>query len=166
VEQKPAHLVMVEYDPRWPTLFAAERDRLVTVLDVSAESIHHVGSTAVPGLAAKPVIDIMAVLPVLPTSAQIAAMQHLGYEHLGENGISGRAYFRRGQPRQYQVHVFPEGHHAVVEHLRFRDILRSDPGTRAEYERVKRNAALAAPTMQAYVDAKGPFIRATLDGRG
>lgn len=162
--RRPPHLVVIDYDPEWPSLFGAERERLVAALGDAVLDIRHVGSTSVPGLAGKPVIDIALVMRTMPpTPDRISALESLGYEHKGEHGITGRAYFRKGLPRSHQIHMFASGHPALLELLLFRDFLRAHADAAAQYAKLKREAAASAVDTAAYVDAKSAFISESLE---
>jgi GrpB-like predicted nucleotidyltransferase (UPF0157 family) len=113
--------------------------------------VHHVGSTAIPGIAATPVIDIMGLLRRHEEGfARVSAMAALGYEFRGEAGVSRRHYFRKGEPDRHHVHLFQFDHPEVGRHIRFRDYLRQHPKEASAYEALKRNlAALSAVTPEA-----------------
>ena len=102
------HITVVPYDPAWPGLYEAEAQAIAGVLGQRLTAIHHIGSTAVPGLAAKPVIDIMPVVrAVTETDECRADFEALGYEYLGEFGIPERRYLRKGgDERTHQMHIF------------------------------------------------------------
>ncbi|MDQ3778462.1 MAG: GrpB family protein, partial [Actinomycetota bacterium] len=90
-----------DYDPRWAALFEEERERLAPVFDGRAVAIEHVGSTSVPGLCAKPIVDVLVGVRELELSdEQITAMKSLGYEYMGEHGLPGRLFFRK-EPRTH-----------------------------------------------------------------
>lgn len=154
-------LEVVEYDPRWPALFALERDRLATALGRYAVEIQHVGSTSVPGLAAKPVIDIAIGITAYPwPGAPIDAAVALGYEHKGEHGIPRRHYFRKGAPRTHHVHVLELDSEQYTGHILFRDYLRGRPDVARQYEVLKRSLAGAVQgDHRAYEEGKADFIR-------
>ena len=157
-------MILIPYDPLWPQEFEAEADRIVRACDGLPIKLEHVGSTAVPGLSAKPVIDIAAGVPPRANRAPyIAAMRQLGYEHKGAYGIPGRDYFRRGTPRTHHVHMVSWTSPVWHDWLAFRDALREDETTLREYEALKRTLAMTfLDDKNAYADAKGPFIRAVL----
>jgi GrpB-like predicted nucleotidyltransferase (UPF0157 family) len=148
-----------EYDPTWAELFERERQRLSGVFDSRALGIEHIGSTAVPGLCAKPIVDILVGLDRLElTDEQIAAMERLDYEYLGEFGLPGRLYFRTS-PRKYHVHVVEHGGEHWERQLVFRDALRSDPEERRRYDELKRRLAAEGHSRDAYTELKTPLIR-------
>ncbi|MGD9890018.1 MAG: GrpB family protein [Dehalococcoidia bacterium] len=158
---------VVAYNPDWPRWFDAERDRLLQVLGVVAVRIDHIGSTAVPGLAAKPVIDILAIVEPFPLPpALIAGVESLDYEFKGEYGIVGRQYFRT-RPHARHLHVFAPGSLEVGRHLLFRDYLRSHPEAAREYGTLKRRlAAEHRRNREAYTDGKAGLVRAILERAG
>lgn len=163
---------IVEHDPAWGERFAAERERLLDAVDragVADEvvAVEHIGSTAVAGLAAKPVVDVMIGLRRWPASAAfIAALEDLGYHHRGEAEIAGRHYLTDGPSgghRTRQIHVVEHGSRFWVEHLLFRDHLRQHPEDAQRYARVKREAARRHPhDVLSYMDAKHGVVRAIL----
>jgi len=177
----PAPVIVTEYDPQWPVWFEALARVYHRALRGLGVTVEHVGSTAVPGLAAKPILDIDLVLPspaVLPEL--LARLAALGYRHEGERGIPGRESFaREGEdvPREGDG-VPPEGrarwpaHHlyacvagapALERHLRFRDWLRGHPDDAAAYARLKwRLAALHRDDRERYTDAKSELIERIL----
>ena len=160
----PQHVVVVDYDPAWPEMYAAEAARLRRALGENCVSIHHIGSTAVPGLAAKPIIDMLPVVRSLEAVDRAAdALARLGYECLGEFGIPGRRYLRKGgDERTHQVHIFAEADEANIRrHIAFRDHLRAHEADRDAYARLKRALAQAYPyDIEAYCDGKATFVRA------
>ena len=156
---------IVEYDPAWPTRYEEMRARLAQALGATALRIDHVGSTAVPGLAAKPIIDIQISVPDVADAA--AFKEAIEAQGFASRMIEpGHHYFRPppGVPRDYQVHVCTVGSDWERRHLLFRDYLRADPETRAGYEGMKRDMATRFTHDRiGYNDAKGPFIEAALE---
>lgn len=157
---------LAAYDALWPMMFEAEATRIEEACAGLALRLEHIGSTSVPGMSAKPVIDILAGRPPQsPTAPYIAAIRQLGYEHKGAFGVPGREYFRRGTPRSHHVHLVSWSSGVWQDHLRFRDLLRADAAIARDYEALKRDLAIAnANDRRAYTDGKGPFIRAALRG--
>ena len=156
---------VVPYDASWPRLFQEESLRLRASLAPLAIELEHTGSTSVPGLAAKPVLDILAGVPEqLAIAPYVAALVAAGYVHRGEQGIPGREFFRRGDPRAYHIHLTRVGSGFWREHLAFRDYLRSHADVRDEYARLKVALAARFPADRAaYIDSKAPFIRRVLE---
>lgn len=127
---------VVPYDPTWPTQAATEMARLHEALSDIVIALHHVGSTSVPGLAAKPTLDIMVVVHTLDEIEEhYPAMVALGYEVRGEAGVPGRRYFRIrcGEAHTHHVHVYAQGHPGIARHLIFRDYLREHPEAARAY---------------------------------
>jgi len=155
---------LVEYDDRWPSLFRAEASRILAAASELQLTLEHVGSTAVPGLCAKPVLDILAgYTGAVPALAYVAPLERAGYEHRGDAGIVGHQFFRRGQPRAYHIHLVELGGRLWREYLAFRDYLRSDPRAAAEYGDLKRQLAARHPRdREAYISGKSSFVVATI----
>jgi GrpB-like predicted nucleotidyltransferase (UPF0157 family) len=155
---------IVDYDPRWPRVYEEEKHRLAAALGDAVVDIQHVGSTSVPGLASKPVVDILLGLRRYPLEpGQVAAVSSLGYGAMGESGIAGRQFFRKGAPRTHHLHATEWGGPFWTSHLRFRDHLLRNPESRLEYDRLKRRlAAEVGDDREAYSAAKAPFIQAIL----
>ena len=127
-------------------------------------AIEHVGSTAVPGLAAKSIIDIIVGVRELAAGDRcVHPLEGIEYEYLGEAGIPGRLYFRKGQPRTYHLHMVEHRSEFWERHLLFRDLLRERPAVAREYEALKRELAVQYRTDRlAYTEAKTPFIESAL----
>jgi NAD-dependent protein deacetylase/lipoamidase len=155
-----APVAVVDYDPEWPERFAEESERIRAALGDNCVEIHHIGSTAVPGLAAKPVIDISVGLRDLDLSDdKVASMMDLGYEFLGDFGLPGRLFFRKGGARStHHVHAVVLGGENWSRHLAFRDYLRSHPDEARLYgEQKRRLAADVDHDWYAYVERKNAF---------
>ena len=156
---------VVAYDPAWAVLFARLRADLWTVLSDVALAIEHVGSTAVPGQAAKPIIDLSVVVPSeSEVSLAIARLATRGYRHLGNLGIEGREAFERppGSP-PHNLYVCPQGGLGLRNHLAVRAYLRSHPEAVREYGELKGELARRFPyDIDRYVDGKTDFILAIL----
>ncbi|MBW3596764.1 MAG: GrpB family protein [Planctomycetes bacterium] len=160
------NIVVVPYSPEWPAEFAAEARRLEVAMAPVLVELHHIGSTSVPGLAAKPLIDILAVVCTVEGLDECnEAMVALGYEPKGEFGIAGRRFFSKGsdEHRTHHVHAFAVGDPAIDAHLAFRDYLRTHPHEARRYGELK--AALAERhrnDIDAYMDGKAPLIQEML----
>jgi GrpB-like predicted nucleotidyltransferase (UPF0157 family) len=156
-------IVVVEYDPQWPSEFARLRDRAQAAVGEVARSIEHVGSTAVPGLAAKPVIDLVVVVESdddVPEA--IRRLEVVGYVARGDLGVPGREAFSwpEGEVRHH-LYVSPETSDELRAQLRFRDRLRTDPVLAREYQALKRDLAERySDDRPGYTDAKTDFIEA------
>lgn len=156
-------VVVVEYDPQWPEMFAAEAEKLKAVFGRELTAIHHIGSTSVPGLKAKPIIDIMPIVKDIGAVDRFnEAMIRLGYEPLGEFGIPGRRFFPKGgEKRTHHVHVFQEGSKEALRHMAFRDYLRAHPEEAGQYGELKQRLAGRFPDdIESYMDGKDGFIKA------
>jgi NAD-dependent deacetylase len=153
---------VVDYDPEWPRRYEAEVARVRTALGevIAAE---HIGSTAVPGLAAKPVIDISVGLARAEVSpGQVAAMEELGYEYLGENGLPGRLFFRKdvNGRRAYHVHAVEHEGDRWHRHRALRDYLLAHPEEAAAYAAEKRRVGAETAGMSNYWEQKQPYVDA------
>jgi len=174
-------VTIVDYDPAWPAKFEAERDLIARMCGAGAfVAIEHVGSTSVPGLAAKPVIDMMPGLRSLDDApALVPLLESIGYEYVpafehdtsSGPGMPLRRYFRKDEAgeRAYHLHAVEVGSSFWVEHLLFRDYLRAHPEAADEYARLKRELAVAfnaslTPSSDinvGYTDRKTEFIEST-----
>lgn len=153
---------VVPYDPTWPTLFAAERERILRAPGLpSVLAIEHFGSTAVPGLSAKPIIDLLVgVVGWPPAPALRAGLSELGYEDLGEAGVPGRIHLRRRNEHAYNIALVAHGSALWTENLMVRDYLRARPDVRRDYASAKREAMNAgAVSLLAYSDHKAAFVQ-------
>lgn len=160
-------LRLVEYDPDWPDGFRVEAERLRAALGPRVGSIEHVGSTAVPGLLAKPVLDIALAVSGEPAAdACIAPLQSLGYEYRGPYGEDPRRryYVRDVEGRRVcQIHLYILPARGWEEKLAFRDALRADPALAQAYAAEKRRVADAVGWDKGvYSVAKGPFVERVL----
>jgi GrpB-like predicted nucleotidyltransferase (UPF0157 family) len=160
-------LSLVEYDPVWPARFDAEARRIADILGERARAIEHVGSTAVPGLAGKPVLDVsVAVESVAIADACIAPLEALGYEYRGLHGEDPRRRYYTldgGGERIAQIHLYILPARGWHEQLAFREALRADPELARAYAVEKRRIADAVGwDKRAYSLAKDPFIQDVL----
>jgi GrpB-like predicted nucleotidyltransferase (UPF0157 family) len=155
--------LLVAYDPLWPAAFEDEKVHLAKALGRVAKGIEHYGSTAVPGLCAKPILDIMVgISPLSEWERCKPALEALGYDYAEDAGVPGHYIFGRGRDRTERTHLVH-----VVEYLgqswrcdlAFRDALRRDANLRESYSQEKKRAVAAAPCNRAaYNLQKGPFI--------
>jgi putative glutamine amidotransferase len=151
------------YDPDWPARFEREAARIHAVLGDHVVRLEHVGSTSVPGLGAKPVIDIqVSIRSMVPRSVYVDPLVALGYRGVLDPWSDDHEYFSRDEDgdRAFQIHVCAEGSEWGRRHIAFRDWLRSHPGDAEAYERLKRDLAELHPRdTYSYNDAKTAFIR-------
>jgi GrpB-like predicted nucleotidyltransferase (UPF0157 family) len=155
---------VVAYDPAWPRLYRVEAAGLAALLGDELLAMHHIGSTSVPGLLAKPIVDI---LPVVRDVERVDGLNDLllaaGYVPKGENGIAGRRFFTKDVAgvRRVHVHVFAAGHPEIARHLDFVAYLRAHPADAQAYADLKSDLARRFPNdTVSYTDAKIEFIRA------
>jgi GrpB-like predicted nucleotidyltransferase (UPF0157 family) len=162
--EAPGEILVVEYDPRWPELFEALRSSVWPAVSDVALSIEHVGSTSVPGLAAKPVIDLDVVVPRAHVATGIARLTGLGYVHRGDLGVPQREAFVRpeGTPAHH-LYLCPAESLALANHRAIRDYLRENPAAARNYGSLKQRLAVTfAGDMAGYVRAKTGFLSAIL----
>lgn len=159
------HITVVPYQSHWEALYRQEAEAVRSILGEELISIHHIGSTAVPGLAAKPIIDMMAVVRQIDRMDFFRSQfQALGYEYMGEFGIPGRRYLRKGgEERTHQIHIFSQKDQPQVHrHLAFRDYLRACPHRAARYAALKKQLAKEHPwDIDGYCDGKDAFVKET-----
>jgi GrpB-like predicted nucleotidyltransferase (UPF0157 family) len=150
-----------DYDPSWPDAFSKLAARVSAALGGIVVTVEHIGSTAVPGLAAKPIIDLDVVLASpadLPEATRL--LTAIGYVHEGDLGIAGREAFRSppDEPRHH-LYLLAAGANELRRHLAFRNALRADSGLRDRYAELKRSLARAYRyDRSAYTEAKSAFI--------
>jgi GrpB-like predicted nucleotidyltransferase (UPF0157 family) len=162
-------IVVVGYDPRWPEIFEQLRSRIWSAIQDVAVSIEHVGSTSVPGLAAKPIIDMSAVVRAeSDVPAAIQRLSTLGYEHQGDLGVKGREAFiaPNGLP-PHHLYLCPTGSLALSNHLAVRDYLRTHADIALEYGALKKKLALEfANDIDGYMDGKTDMLLGILRKAG
>ncbi len=149
------------YNAQWVSMFEDEAITLRHILGEQLVALHHIGSTSVPGLEAKPIIDIMPVVKDIKlVDEHNQSMQKIGYEPMGENGIPGRKYFQKGgDNRTHHVHVYPMGSPHIERHLAFRDYLRTHPSVAKKYGELKRKWAQEFPyDIESYIQGKERLV--------
>jgi GrpB-like predicted nucleotidyltransferase (UPF0157 family) len=151
---------VVDYDPEWPQLFEREADRIRAVLGKRAVQLEHVGSTSVPGLAAKPIIDVMLVVPDSGDEpAYVPDLEAAGYVLVIREAERQQHRVFKGPDTNVNLHVYSPGSPEMERYLIFRDRLRSDPADRERYQRVKRELARRDwRYVQQYADAKTEVV--------
>lgn len=155
-------IIVAPYDPDWPLQFEAAATALRPAFGDNLIALHHVGSTSVPGLAAKPTLDLLGVVKSLALVTETrSAFESLGFQARGAYGIEGREFFVKGAPNPtHHLHVYEEGHVEILKHLVFRDYLRAHSEAAAEYAALKSKlAALYKLDPVSYQDGKSDWIR-------
>lgn len=160
-------IVLSEYNPQWTSLFAEEAQAIQTVIGNDFEyHIEHFGSTAIPGMTAKPIIDIMLVVPDQEVwSCLITRLEKLGYVYWADNPQTDRMFFVKGMPpygtgRTHHVHVRKKPDDEIL----FRDYLISHPEEASRYEQLKRDLAKRYPTArEAYTNGKSELVKEILE---
>ncbi|WP_421792037.1 GrpB family protein [Hyphobacterium sp.] len=158
---------LVVHDPAWAEVYAREAKALKAMFGAALTDIDHIGSTAIPGILAKPVIDILGSANDLSKiDARNAEMLALGYEPKGEHGLAGRRYFRKADARgrrRVHLHIYRKGDAALHRHLVFRDFLIAHPDKAKAYSELKRELTQTLGLSgQAYQSAKQDWIDRTL----
>ncbi len=141
---------LLPHDPCWDELARAEAARFAEAMGDVLLRVAHIGSTAIPGICAKPIIDLMPVVTdLVALDARSPAIEALGYDWRGEYGLPGRRYCIRDDDRSgrrlYQAHCYADGSPEIVRHLAFRDHLRANPATAAEYAAEKERCRALYP---------------------
>jgi GrpB-like predicted nucleotidyltransferase (UPF0157 family) len=152
----------------WHQLFAEEEAHMREAIGEWVIAIEHVGSTAICGLSAKPIIDIAAAVREAADAERcIRPLEHIGYEYRGEAGIAGRYYFVKGEPRTHHLHMVERDSNFWKAHLLFRDYLRTHRDVAEEYQRLKTELAMKyAADREAYTEGKSRFIEDVLKRAG
>lgn len=162
----PFQVELTPHNPNWAAMAEAESAALAIALGSCLVQVHHVGSTSIPGIHAKPIIDL---LPVVSSLAELdrrrSDIEALGYQWWGEYGLPGRRYLTKSDPttgrRLTQAHCFLQGSPEITRHLAFRDHLRARPDLAQAYDREKRRCRDAHPNdSHAYGDCKARWINA------
>jgi GrpB-like predicted nucleotidyltransferase (UPF0157 family)/dihydrofolate reductase len=157
---------VVPYDPQWLELFATEAELIKSALGDNCVAVHHIGSTSVPGLSAKPIIDMLPVVRDIQAVDQATkAMESLGYEVKGEYGIAFRRYFQKSKDvRTHNIHVYQENDPEISRYLKFRDWMRSHPADAKAYGKLKEELAVTSQDMLQYCNGKDAFV-ASIDAK-
>lgn len=163
-------VVIAEYNPLWPLLFEEEKARILDVINLWADKVEHIGSTSVPGLGAKPIIDIMVGLRTLDDAPHcIPRLEDIGYEYVPKHEavMPERRYFHKGLKRfarTHHLHMVETASEFWERHILFRDYLREHEDTAREYCELKKQlAARFRSDRESYTDAKASFIKAVVE---
>lgn len=162
-KNEPARKIeVVAHDPHWKMLFQTEAASIVQNLGENILRIHHIGSTAIPAIKAKPIIDILLVVKSLTQlDNSDDKMIALGYEPMGENGITGRRFYQKiiNGVRKYHIHAFEEENPEIQRHLDFINYLLAHPDIAEQYSTLKEQLAKRFPTdIGNYINGKRTFI--------
>jgi GrpB-like predicted nucleotidyltransferase (UPF0157 family) len=157
-------VILSEYDPKWPIEFEKEKKLITSAVGPVDILIEHVGSTAVAGLCAKPIIDILIGIPNFADGfSLVAPLEEIGYEFKGKNGIIGRHFFAKGLLRTHHIHMVEKNSTFWKEHVLFRDFLRNNDIDKQKYALLKKNLAQAYKSdRDGYTNAKADFIRSII----
>lgn len=162
--QAPRKLEVVPYRPEWKREFSEEKQRLKALFQDEVLHIHYIGSTSIPGMSAKPVIDMLLEVKDLGAAARHEnGMKTMGYTPKGENGLPGRRYFQKGgRRRTHHVHLYEAGHPDIKRHLLFRDYLIAHPERAKEYAELKKKLAKRFPLqIEGYIKGKNEWVKET-----
>jgi GrpB-like predicted nucleotidyltransferase (UPF0157 family) len=155
---------VVPHNPLWRDAFEEEAKHVAAALGDTVAAIHHIGSTAIPKIYAKPVVDLLVeVRDITEVDGRSSAMASFGYDVMGEYGIPGRRYFRKDNQegiRTHHIHAFEAGSAEVTRHLAFRDYMIAHPEDAQRYSELKRKLAKEHPqSIDRYMDGKEGFIK-------
>ncbi|MDM5292876.1 GrpB family protein [Peribacillus simplex] len=153
---------VVSHKKVWSKLFQNECKRLQDIFGHEMMNLYHIGSTAIPAIHAKPVIDILAAVKDVECVADFnKEMERIGYDARGENGIAGRRFFLKGgDERTHHIHMFQKGHAEISRHLAFRDYMLAHPYEAQKYSQLKQHLAAEFPDdIKGYVNGKNDFMK-------
>lgn len=163
----PYAVRLLPHDPHWAEQASVEAQRILKSIWPAIIEMHHVGSTSIPGIAAKPIIDLVGVTPALERlEAERPKLEALGYAWHGEYGLEGRRFCTLSDPesglRRFHLHCYADGDHSIRRHLAFRDHLRAKPEVAEAYQRMKEECAAKHPKdSNAYTECKDCWIKKT-----
>lgn len=149
----------------WIEEFLTEKDKIKEIVDDDRMEIYHIGSTAIRGLSAKPILDIAIEINKFTEGEKISKkLEKLGYVYAGTNILPDRHYLIKGEPRTHQIHMYQRGSKYLEEQLKFRDYLRENTEVRKEYEQLKMNLAVSNKNNKHnYAEEKTAFIKLILE---
>ncbi|ATI53544.1 GrpB family protein [Bacillus cereus group sp. TH43LC] len=153
---------VVTHNEEWSKMFKEEATEINTIFGNEIINIHHIGSTAIPNIKAKPIIDILIEVKVLEQVDEfINGMEQIGYEYKGEFGIVGRRFFiKGGDNRSHHVHIFETGNEEIIRHLAFRDYMIAHPEEAQQYSNLKQTLAKKFPiNIEKYIEGKNDYIK-------
>lgn len=153
---------VVSYNPNWKDMYKEESEKIENMLNDIIIDIHHIGSTAIPGIKAKPVIDILVEVKNIEGVDQYNhKMKELGYEAMGEYGIPKRRFFRKGEnKRTHHIHIFQTGNEEIERHINFKEYLIAHPDKAREYSKLKEKLSNKYTyDVKNYTNSKSDFIK-------
>jgi len=153
---------VVSYNPNWKKMYKEESEKIKNILNDIIIDIHHIGSTAIPGIKAKPVIDILVEVKDIEAVDQYNhKMEELGYEVMGEYGIPKRRFFRKGgNNRTHHIHIFQVGNEEIERHINFKEYLIAHPDKGREYSKLKEKLTNKyTHDVENYTNSKSDFIK-------
>ncbi|WP_224930338.1 GrpB family protein [Bacillus safensis] len=156
---------LVPWSAEWVKEFEMEKKQIEEVIGQYIVDVHHIGSTAINGLSAKPIIDIAIEINHFVDGEQcVTALQGLGYSYRGTNVLPERHYFSKGEPRTHQIHMYQTGNRYLLEQINFRDYLRSNELARSEYQQLKLNlSSVNKNDKHKYAEGKTDFVKSILE---
>jgi len=155
-------LGVVSYNPNWKDIYKEESEKIKNVLSDIIIDIHHIGSTAIPGIKTKPVIDILVEVKDIEAVDQYNnTMEELGYEGMGEYGITKRRFFKKGgNKRTHHIHIFQAGNEEIKRHINFKEYLIAHPDKAREYSELKEKLVNKYTyDVENYTNGKNDFIK-------
>ncbi|MBP1995364.1 GrpB family protein [Paenibacillus eucommiae] len=157
-------VLLVPWTEQWGEEFLLEKRRIESGNGAYPLVIHHIGSTAVQSLSAKPIIDIAIEIMRFEDGVQcVPHLEQIGYSYKGTNILPERHYFSKGEPRTHQIHMFQTGSEHLIRQVAFRDHLNQNESDRRSYQELKENLAKTYTTDKwAYADAKTDFVHSIM----
>jgi len=155
---------LVPWTNEWEEEFLKEKIQIEVNLEQYIVEVHHIGSTAVPQLSAKPIIDIAIEIETFEDGLKcVPSLEVIGYKYRGTNGLPDRYYFNKGESRPHQIHMYEKGNKYLIEQLQFRDYLRNNDDVRIEYEKLKiQLSSKNKSNKQQYAEDKTAFVKTVL----
>ncbi|MFU2018857.1 GrpB family protein [Peribacillus butanolivorans] len=156
---------LVPWTNDWEKEFLLEKERIQEVIGQNILAVHHIGSTAIKHLSAKPIIDIAIEVKGFQDGEKcVKALEILGYSYKGTNVLPDRYYFNKGEPRTHQIHMYQSGNKYLLEQLDFRDYLRNNETARIQYKKLKQElSTVNKNNKHKYADDKTNFVKSILE---
>ncbi|MFJ8260669.1 GrpB family protein [Rummeliibacillus sp. NPDC094406] len=156
---------LIPWTSEWEKEFLVEKRQIENIIGQHTVAIHHIGSTSVSGLSAKPIIDIAIEIETFEEGlACVTGLKTLGYKYRGTAVLPERHYFNKGEPRTHRIHMYESGNKYLVEQLQFRDYLRNNKTARIEYEKLKQELSqMNIHDKHQYAEDKSNFVMSILN---